>query len=114
MPTELVTSCNLENLASLQRELAGRLTELGVDHGLGRSIQAAAAQAFGAICLTRDQAAQIRANLERTRGDLCLRLVFDGEQEAAGLSSALYCPPAARVVFRCGQGQGVWTVFWEE
>lgn len=114
MPAELVTMCNLENLARLQQELAGRLAELGVDHGLGRCIQAAAAQAFSAVCLTRDQAAQIRATLERTRGDLCLRLVFDGEQEAAGLASALYCPPAARVVLRCGQGQGVWTAFWEE
>lgn len=114
MPAEFVTMCNLENLAGMQHELAGMLAELGVDHELGRSIQAAAAQAFSAICLTRDHAAQIRANLERTRGDLCLRLVFDGEQEAAGLVSALYCPPAARVVFRCGQGQGIWTAFWEE
>lgn len=114
MLAELVTTCDLENLASLQQEMAVRLTELGVDPGLGRWIQAAAAQAFSAVCMARDQATQIRATLERSRGDLCLRLVFDGELEAAGLAPAMYCPPAVRVSFRPGQGYGVWTAFWEE
>ena len=114
MLAELVTTCDLENLADLQQRLSGRLKELGVDHKTGQCVQAAIAQAFSAVCLSRDQADQIRATLDRTRGDLCLRLVFDGELEAAGLAPSLYCPPALRVAFRRGQGCGVWTAFWEE
>jgi hypothetical protein len=114
MLTEVVTTCDLQNLAELQQELSERLTILGVDKHTGRNVQAAAAQAFSAVCLSREETKQFRATLERTRGDLCLRLVFDGELEAAGLSPALYCPPAVRVAFRHGQGYGVWTAFWEE
>ncbi len=114
MLAELVTTCDLENLVGLQQRLAGQLTELGVDQTMGKHVQTAAAQAFSAVCLTRDEAKQVRATVERTRGDLCLRLVFDGELETAGLAPALYCPPALRVAFRHGQGYGVWTAFWEE
>ena len=114
MLTEVTTTCRLENLSSLQQQLAGLIKELGVAPELGQCIQAAVAQAFSAVCLARAEGESVRAALERTRGDLCLRLVFDGELEAAGLSPALYCPPASQVSFQHGQGCGVWTAFWEE
>jgi hypothetical protein len=113
MLTESVMTCTLENLVGLQQNMAGRLHEMGVKPGLSQDVQAAAAKAFSAICLNRDDAKQVRAALEITRGELCLRMIFEGEEEPAGLAAALYCPPALRVAFRQSQGHGVWTAFWE-
>ncbi len=113
MLNESITACKMVNLYGLQRQLAERLQELGVEPELGQNVQAAAAKAFSAICLTRQDSMQVRAALETTRGELCLRFIFDGEEEPAGLAPALFCPPALRVAFRHAQGWGVWTAFWE-
>jgi hypothetical protein len=113
MLAESVTNCALENLSGLQKAVAGRLQQLGVEPELSLHVQSAAARAFSAICLDRGDDRQVRAALELTRGELCLRMIFDGEAEPTGLAAALYCPPALRVAFRHQQGFGVWTVFWE-
>jgi hypothetical protein len=113
MLTESVMTCALENLAAMQQNMAVRLQQLGLKPDLVQQVQSAAAKAFSAICLNRDDGQQVRAALEITRGELCLRMIFDGEEEPTGLAAALYCPPALRVAFRHQQGFGVWTVFWE-
>jgi hypothetical protein len=110
---ESISACRLEDLTALQQHVAGRLQELGVAPELGQSVQAAAAKAFSAVCLSRPESNQVRTSLETTRGELCLRLMFNGEEEPAGLAAALYCPPALRVAFRQTQGWGIWTAFWE-
>ncbi len=118
MPNELHIACRLDRLADLQEGLAARIRELGLSPESGRRVQAAAARAFAAVCLARPENSEVRAALERSRGELCLRLVFAGEDEPPGLGPALFCPPALRVAFRRGRGgrggQGVWTAFWEE
>lgn len=113
MLTDSVMTCTLENLVGMQQNMAGRLQQLGVESTLSQHVQSAAAKSFSAICLNRDDDKHVRAALELTRGELCLRMIFDGEEEPAGLAAALYCPPALRVVFRHQQGFGVWTAFWE-
>ncbi|KMY67900.1 hypothetical protein AAU61_08600 [Desulfocarbo indianensis] len=113
MAADFSAACRLENLAGLQNALAERLRSLGVSPELSRGVLAAAGQAFGALCLAK-RPGEALTTLERTRGELCLRLVFMGEEEPPGLAASLYCPPALRVAFRRSRGRGVWTAFWEE
>jgi len=113
MAADFSAACRLENLPDLQKALAQRLQALGTAPELSRAVLAAGGQAFGALCLAK-RPGEALATLDRTRGELCLRLIFHGEEEPPGLAASLYCPPALRVALRRSRGRGVWTAFWEE